>query len=87
MAYIVDQTVFHAEGAVISWTAAAQRLNIPVWAPLPTVIELRWMLSADHGHADRTLRTVWARPHSAGSNWQPLTISQKQLLFLGLSSS
>ena len=27
---------------------------------------------------------VWGRPHSAAANWQPLTISQKQLLFLGL---
>ena len=58
MPYIVDQTVFHAEGAVISWTAAAQRLNIPVWAPLPTVIELRWMLSADLGMLTEPF-TVW----------------------------
>jgi hypothetical protein len=82
--YIVDQTVFHAEGAVISWTAAAQRLNIPVWAPLPTVIELRWMLSADLGMPTEPF-TVWARQHTAGSTWQPLTISQQQLLFLGLA--
>ena len=45
MPYNVDQTVFHSEGAVISWTAAAQRLNIPLFAPLPTVVELRWMLT------------------------------------------
>jgi len=82
--YIVDQTVFHAEGAVISWTAAAQRLNIPVWAPLPTVIELRWMLSADLGMPTEPF-TVWARQHTAGSTWQPLTISQQPLLFLGLA--
>jgi hypothetical protein len=70
--YIVDQTVFHAEGAVISWTAAAQRLNIPVWAPLPTVIELRWMLSADLGMPTEPF-AVLARQHTAGSTWQPLT--------------
>jgi hypothetical protein len=43
--YIVDQTVFHAEGAVISWTAAAQRLNIlgaPAhgWVDLATAHDL-----------------------------------------------
>ncbi len=83
MAYIVDQTVFHAEGALISWTAAAQRLNIPLWAPLPTVIELRWMLSDGMGMPTEPF-VVWSRPHSAAGNWQPLAISQKQLLFFGL---
>jgi hypothetical protein len=83
VAYIVDQTVFHAEGALISWTAAAQRLNIPLWAPLPTAIELRWILSAGIGMPTEPF-VVWVHPHSAEANWQPLAISQKQLLFLGL---
>jgi hypothetical protein len=81
--YIVDQTRFHAEGAVINWTAAAQRLKIPIWAPLPTLIELRWMLGSDLGMPTEPFG-VWARPHMAAPTWQPLTISQRQLLYLGL---
>ena len=63
MPYNVDQTVFHSEGALISWTAAAQRLNIPLFAPLPTVVELRWMLAENLGMPTEPF-VVWARRHT-----------------------
>jgi hypothetical protein len=93
--YVVDPTRFHAEGAIVAWATAAQRLGIgmsPRRLPaslfarrqraLPSVVELRWMLSADMGVPTEPFG-VWARPHTAQALAQPLTVTQRQLLFAG----
>jgi hypothetical protein len=81
--YVVDPTRFHAEGALVSWQAAAQRLGIGIGQPiaLPLVIELRWMLQPGMGMSTEPF-AVWTRPHST-SVPQPLSITQRQLFFLG----
>jgi hypothetical protein len=80
--YIVDPVHFHAEGAVINWDVAARRTGVPVDKGFGSVIELRWMLTADRGLPTEPF-IVWARPHSANAGFKALTLSQEQLLFSG----
>jgi hypothetical protein len=82
--YLVDPTKFFAEGALVSWPAAARRVGNPDDQPLGTVIELRWMLNAAMGLPTEPFG-VWARPHSAPIA-QPLNYSERQLLFFGFVS-
>lgn len=80
--YVVDPTRFHAEGAVVPWSNVAKRLGIavPPDRSLATMLQLRWMLDAGLGLPTEPF-VVWARPHTPQLA-QPLTISQRQLLFL-----
>ncbi|MEO6910252.1 MAG: hypothetical protein ABI158_04945, partial [Edaphobacter sp.] len=85
--YIVDPTLFHAEGAIVDWTSAARRLgilqqpiNLTYQKPTtPAVIELRWMLRGTMGLPTEPF-VVWQRPHGMSAE-KPLDIQQKSLLF------
>lgn len=90
--YIVDPTLFHAEGAIVNWATAANRLGLQPLGSLayqqPTlqpVIELRWMLRGTMGLPTEPFQ-VWARPHSLSGIEQPLNIQQTTFLFAGDST-
>ena len=92
--YIVDPTLFYAEGAVVNWSTAARRLGIQQPANLAyvapaaqPVVQLRWMLRATAKLSSQTrmgLPTepfmVWQRPHGLIEE-KPLVIEQRSLLF------
>ena len=86
MAFIVDPTVFRAEGAVVPWSAVAVRLGLQAAgvANIPSNVQIRWMLSAAVGLPTEPF-AVWARVHKGQPQWQPLTFSQRGG-FLGLSN-
>ena len=82
--YLVDPALFHAEGAVVNWDAAAKRVGLP-GSPGHTygsVIELRWMLKATMGMPTEPFG-IWVRPH-AKEPAKALQITQRQLEFAGL---
>ena len=88
--YIVDPTLFYAEGAIVDWASAARRLGLQQIAglafqqpALQPVIELRWMIQASLGFPTEPFQ-VWGRPHNNNAGIeQPLNIQQTQLLFAG----
>src|SRR5271166_1690023 len=82
--YIVDPTLFHAEGANVNWTEAARRLGIPKTAGALSVIELRWMLNATMGMPTEPFQ-VWARPQNSQGVEQPLAIKRTTFIFAGNS--
>jgi hypothetical protein len=86
VAFIVDPTVFRAEGAVVPWSAVAVRLGLQAAgvANIPSNVQIRWMLSAAVGLPTEPF-AVWARVHKGQPQWQPLTFSQRGG-FLGLSN-
>src|SRR5207253_1072728 len=79
--YVVDPTLFEAEGAVINWAITARRLGMfdKNYGP---VIELRWMLNDQMGIPTEPFE-VWSRPHTTQPPWNALSITQRQLEFLG----
>ena len=88
--YIVDPTLFYAEGATVDWAAGARRLGLQQIAgavftqpALQPVIELRWMLRGTMGFPTEPFR-VWSRLHNTvGILEQPLNIQQRVLIFAG----
>jgi hypothetical protein len=80
--YVVDPSVFSAQGGVIAWANVAKVLGIasPPNSPFQSSIELRWMLDASLGLPTEPFM-VWTRPHLANVPLQPLTITQQQLFF------
>jgi hypothetical protein len=86
--YIVDPTLFHAEGAILNWALGARRLGLlensvlgNQQAPQP-VIELRWMTHASLGLPTEPFQ-VWARPHDKTGIDHPLNIKQQTFMFAG----
>ncbi len=84
--YVVDPTLFHAEGAIVNWTDAAKRLGLPrpggPNGDLPPVIELRWMLRGTLGLPTEPFQ-VWSRPHLAQSIQQNLNLKSTNMIFAG----
>jgi hypothetical protein len=83
--YLVDPTLFQAEGATLNWATVARRLGIfgSTGKSFGWVIELRWMLKDVMGIPTEPFG-VWSRPHATQPPWTPLQISQRQLEFFGL---
>jgi hypothetical protein len=83
-AYIIDETRFHAEGAVVDWGALARRLGVKAANPkaLAPTVQLRWMLSAALGLPTEPFK-VWSRLHVQAAVEKPLAIQKVQLIFFG----
>jgi hypothetical protein len=61
MAYIVDSTLFQAEGALLRWATVARRLGFPRdTKTLPQVLHLRWTLNPELGFPTEPF-IVWRR--------------------------
>jgi hypothetical protein len=82
MAYIVDNTLFQAEGALLRWATVARRLGFPRdTKTLPQVLHLRWTLNPELGFPTEPF-IVWRR-HKDNRKPQQISVEQSVLSIFG----
>ena len=72
MAYIVDTTLFQAEGAFLSWQVVARRLgmiehSVRAATVKPAVLQLRWMIKREVG--------LPTEPYSSSRFWRRASVA------------